>query len=187
MDEERLIRLAAAGDSAAGRLLYERHWRSVYRTAYRYVGTPQDAEDVMQDTFIRAFKALGGFDYRTEQGFSAWLGRIAANGAITLLRKRKRQNVDEDARMDTLPDFSDADRASPAETAERRALLAEVRRGMAALSPAQRRVFVRRHLQHTEIRDIAAEMSCAPTSVKKHLERGVAKLRKHLEQLWRPS
>jgi RNA polymerase sigma-70 factor (ECF subfamily) len=187
MDEERLIRLAAAGESAAGELLYARYWRGVYRTAFRYVGNSQDAEDIMQDTFVKAFKALGRFDYRKEGGFPAWLNRISAHSAIELLRKNRRQYFDMETRIELLPDLTGVVGASPAEITERRALLAEVRRGMASLSPAQRAVFDKRHLLHREIRDIAAEMNCAPTSVKKHLERGIAKLRKHLRLLWRPS
>ena len=69
-------------------MLVEEHSHPMFRLAYRMTGNEADAEDVVQETFMRAFRTLGRFDSRAQ--FSSWLHRIAANYAIDLLRRRKR-------------------------------------------------------------------------------------------------
>src|SRR2546427_11279462 len=86
---------ARQGDSEAFRALVERHSRSVFRLAFRMTGNEQDAEDVVQETFLRAYKQLNRFESRA--GFGTWLHRIAANCSLDLLRKRKRQDDQVDA------------------------------------------------------------------------------------------
>src|ERR671934_15809 len=86
---------ARQGDSEAFRALVERHSRSVFQLAYRMTGNEQDAEDVVQETFLRAYKQLSRFESRA--GFGTWLHRIAANCSLDLLRKRKRQDQQADA------------------------------------------------------------------------------------------
>src|ERR1700749_338148 len=71
------VALARDGDSEAFRALVERHSRAVYRLAPRMTGNPQDAEDVVQETFLKAYKQLGRFESRAN--FSTWLHRIAVN------------------------------------------------------------------------------------------------------------
>src|SRR6202011_1129958 len=80
---------ARQGDSDAFRVLVERHSRSVFRLAFRMTGNEQDAEDLVQETFLRAYRQLGRFDGRA--GFSTWLYRIAANCSLDLIRARKRR------------------------------------------------------------------------------------------------
>src|SRR6202158_1977248 len=79
---------ARSGDSGAFRLLVERHSRSVFRLAYRMTGNEQDAEDVVQETFLRAYKQLSHYESRSS--FSTWLYRIASNYSLDLIRMRKR-------------------------------------------------------------------------------------------------
>src|SRR5258708_31574687 len=86
--ETAAIDRAKAGDSEAFRQLVERHSRAVFRLAYRMTGNEQDAEDIVQDTFLRAFKQLERFDHRAQ--FATWLHRIASNLSVDLLRSRKR-------------------------------------------------------------------------------------------------
>src|SRR6266699_6031546 len=78
---------ARQGDSDAFRALVERHSRSIFRLAFRMTGNEQDAEDVVQETFLRAYKQLHRFDRRA--AFSTWLYRIAANCSLDLIRVRK--------------------------------------------------------------------------------------------------
>src|SRR5216683_5356406 len=80
---------ARAGDSDAFRVLVERHGRSVFRLAFRMTGNESDAEDIVQETFLRAYKQLNKFDWRAS--FSTWLYRIAANCSLDLIRSRKRR------------------------------------------------------------------------------------------------
>src|SRR5881394_1590003 len=79
---------ARDGDSDAFRLLVEQHSRLVFRVAYRMTGNEHDADDVVQETFLRAYKQLGRFEERAN--FGTWLHRIAVNCALDLLRSRGR-------------------------------------------------------------------------------------------------
>ena len=76
------------GDTAAFRVLVERYGRSVFRLAFRMTGNEFDAEDVVQETFLRAFKQLDSYESRSS--FGTWLYRIAANYSLDLIRSRKR-------------------------------------------------------------------------------------------------
>src|SRR5271166_484149 len=80
---------ARSGDSNAFRVLVERHSRSLFRLAFRMTGNQQDAEDVVQDSFLRAYKQLARFDERAS--FGTWLYRIATNCSLDLVRARKRR------------------------------------------------------------------------------------------------
>ena len=77
------VALARDGDSEAFRALVERHSRAVYRLAHRMTGSPSDAEDVVQETFLKAYKQLGRFESRAN--FGTWLHRIAVNCSIDLI------------------------------------------------------------------------------------------------------
>ena len=89
------VALARDGDSEAFRALVERHSRAVYRLAHRMTGSPQDAEDVVQETFLRAYRQLGRFESRAN--FGTWLHRIAVNCSIDLIRSRRHQEAGHDA------------------------------------------------------------------------------------------
>ena len=78
------------GDRNAFRVLVDRHSRAVFRLAYRMTGNEQDAEDVVQESFLRAYKQLNKFDERAS--FGTWLYRIAMNCSLDLVRSRKRRN-----------------------------------------------------------------------------------------------
>src|SRR5215203_6032756 len=77
-----------AGDTAAFRVLVDRYGRSVFRLAYRMTNNEYDAEDVVQETFLRAYRQLESYESRSS--FSTWLYRIAANYSLDLIRSRKR-------------------------------------------------------------------------------------------------
>src|ERR1700752_5412458 len=78
---------ARQGDEDAFRVLVEQHSRSVFRLAYRLTGNEQDAEDVVQESFLRAYRQLGRFEARAN--FGTWLYRIVANCAVDLLRSKQ--------------------------------------------------------------------------------------------------
>src|ERR671918_462586 len=83
------IERAKAGDSEGFRTLVDRHSRSVFRLAYRMTGNEADAEDVVQETFLRAYRQLASYEERSS--FSTWLYRIAANYALDMIRSKRRQ------------------------------------------------------------------------------------------------
>ena len=89
------VALARDGDTEAFRALVDRHSRAVYRLAQRMTGSPQDAEDVVQETFLKAYRQLARFESRAN--FSTWLHRIAVNCAIDLIRSRATREAGRDA------------------------------------------------------------------------------------------
>src|SRR5213594_1943617 len=95
---------ARQGDSEAFRALVERHSRSVFRLAFRMTGNEQVAEDVVQESFLRAYKQLGRFESRAN--FGTWLYRIVANCSVDLMRSKharhdqaRDESLDEAAKM----------------------------------------------------------------------------------------
>lgn len=105
-DEQQLVELAAAGDSSAFGVLYERYLDAIYRYIYFRVENEAETEDLTEETFVKAWEALPKFNYR-EYGISAWLYRIAHNLVIDHHRKRKPLVLPELERADlpshTLP------------------------------------------------------------------------------------
>ncbi len=97
-EAEAAIGKARAGDMAAFQSLVEQHSRDVFRLAFRITRNEMDAEDAVQETFLKAYQKLGGFDGRSS--FGTWLYRITANTSIDVLRRRRR----EEGRSDSLDD-----------------------------------------------------------------------------------
>src|SRR5262244_4298156 len=102
-DAAAVLARARQGDSEAFRALVERHSRSVFRLAFRMTGNEQDAEDVVQEAFLRAYKQLGRFESRAN--FGTWLYRIVANCSVDLMRAR--QSRHDMSRGDSLDDVMD--------------------------------------------------------------------------------
>lgn len=184
MNSEMVIILAKEGNENAFRNLYESNYQMIYRLAYRYTKSPQDAEDVMQETFIKAFKNIRSFDFNINSNFSSWIYQIGVHCSIEHLRKRKSRKLDQTDSLSTLYSEPEAQNASPEESAIASSAIAQLKKAFRVLSPKQRVIFDLRHLQHLAIKDIAAHVQCSESTVKKHLNRAVSKLRKKLEPLW---
>ncbi len=173
---------ARAGDPMAFRQLVERHSRGVFRLAFRITGNEQDAEDVVQDTFLKLHRNFEKFEDRSALG--TWLYRIATNCALDLIRGRKRhlQNREpEDEQGMAAVDKLSSEAPSP----DRLTLSAELRERVAAalgrLSPAERAAFVLRHFEGQGIETIAATLGLRPGAAKNTIFRAVQKLRGELE------
>ena len=178
---------ARDGDSGAFRLLVERHSRNLFRLAYRMTGHQEDAEDVVQETFLRAYRQLAKFDDRAS--FGTWLYRIAANCSLDLIRARKRRSENRenhDSREEGAPDPMQS-LADGAPTPERLALSSEVERRVAGalddLSEMERAAFVLRHYEGMCIDDISRTLGVQPNAAKHSIFRAVQKLRRALEPL----
>src|SRR6187401_2132823 len=124
--EADILARARSGDTAAFRALVDRHARTVFRLAYRMTGNEHDAEDVVQEAFLKAYRSLGSFEERSQ--VSSWLYRIASNCAFDVLRRRQRR----DNPTDSL-EFEDAPELAAATAwPHRLALGGDVRRSLEA-------------------------------------------------------
>ncbi len=175
---------ARSGDTDAFRVLVERHSRALFRLAFRMTGNEQDAEDVVQESFLRAFRQLAKFDERAS--FGTWLYRIATNCSLDHVRSRKRRSENlapVDAEME------DPIMALPSgdPTPERLSLSGEVRErvaeAMRELSPTERTAFVLRHFEGMRIEEVSRVLDCQPGAAKHSVFRAVQKLRRALEPL----
>ena len=175
---------AQSGDGDAFRVLVERHSRSVFRLAFRMTGNEQDAEDVVQETFLRAYKQLGHYESRSS--FSTWLYRIASNYSLDLIRMRKRH---EDKREPASEDGRSAlDTVAAADPAQDRLVFGNevqqrVHDAMKELSDLERSAFVLRHFEGLSIEDIGGMLGTSLNATKHSIFRAVQKLRKRLEPL----
>lgn len=175
---------ARTGDADAFRVLVERHSRSLFRLAFRMTGNQQDAEDVVQESFLRAYKQLGRFDERAS--FGTWLYRIAANCSLDMVRARKRRS-EHLAPQESGGEAEDpvALLAAPDPTPERVALSGEVRErveaAMQELSPTERTAFVLRHFEGMCMEEVGRVLDCQPGAAKHSVFRAVQKLRRALE------
>ena len=181
------VALARDGDSEAFRALVERHSRAVFRLAHRMTGNASDAEDVVQDTFLKAYKQLSRFESRAN--FGTWLHRIAVNCSIDLIRSRPHREASHD--VADLEQFgageaADAGRPSP----ERLMLSAEVQAritdAMSALSQMERAAFVLRHFEGQSIDEISRALGLKTNATKHSIFRAVKKMRHALEPLVAP-
>lgn len=179
-----VVAQVCAGDSSAFRVLVDRHSRAVFRLAYRMTGSREDAEDIVQETFMRAYRQIRTFEAQAAMG--TWIYRIAANCAVDLLRRRKRQPLcvepgDRDG--SGAEDVADPNSL----TADRLAQSAEIRRrvrdALGLLSPSERIAFVMRHQEGQPIEEIARTMGIRVGAAKHCIFRAVRKLRRALEPL----
>jgi RNA polymerase sigma-70 factor, ECF subfamily len=173
---------AREGDDEAFRLLVERHSRSAFRLAYRMTRNEQDAEDVVQESFLRAYKQLGRFEARAN--FGTWLYRIVANCSVDLMRARQARH--DISRGDPLDDAIERHTAT-SDSPERLASSADISRAvgtaLGALSPLERAAFTLRHYEGRSIDEISKTLGLGASAAKHSVFRAVKKLRVALEPL----
>jgi RNA polymerase sigma-70 factor (ECF subfamily) len=175
-----------AGDRDAYRILVERHSQNIFRLAYRMMGNRPDAEEVVQEAFLRAYQKLGQF--AAQANFGTWVYRIAANCAIDRMRQRKKEEArkvepaNHEEGMETDPVMHVPD-AGP--TPERLTHNVELRKQMeialAALSHSERTAFVMRHWEGCAIEEIAEVLKSSSGAAKNTVFRAVQKLRLALQ------
>jgi RNA polymerase sigma-70 factor (ECF subfamily) len=181
------IERTLAGDRDAYRVLVERHSATIFRLAYRLTGNHHDAEEIVQEAFLRAYQKLEQF--ASQANFATWVYRIAANYTIDRMRQHKveearkhspKPGLSGDAEQDPLLQVADA-----APTPERLTQSAELRRDMEValgiLTPAERTAFVMRHCDGCGIEEIAAALKSNASAAKNTVFRAVQKLRRALE------
>jgi RNA polymerase sigma-70 factor (ECF subfamily) len=173
---------ARSGNSDAFRVLVERHATAVFRLAWRMTGNETDAEDMVQETFLRAWREIGRFDGRAS--FATWLHRICANRTVDFLRARNRWQPAAAARDDEEHDpFRGlaSDEPSPERVARSAQAGADLAPALASLSEIERMAFVLRHYEGLGIEEIASALGVQPGAARHSIFRAVRKLRRALE------
>jgi RNA polymerase sigma-70 factor (ECF subfamily) len=180
--DKELVGLAKAGDTGAFGELMLRYQNKIYRLARRMTETDEDAEDVLQEAFIKAFKSLRGFRGRSK--FSTWLYRIAVNLALMKLRRKKLDSVSLDEPVTTgegavQRDIED-DALDPLERLIEMESLEILDEAISGLPPSYRAVFVLRHVEGLSTEETARILKITVPAVKSRLHRTRQTLREKL-------
>ncbi len=178
---------ARHGDQNAFRVLVERHSQPVFRLAFRMTGNEQDAEDVVQETFLRAYKQIHRFDGRS--AFGTWVYRICANCSLDMIRARKSRKEqptaasDDDYTANWLERLAAHD-PSPERLTQSGEIADLIEPALQSLTETERTAFVLRHYEGCDIEEIARTLGVQNNAAKHSVFRAVQKLRRALEPAW---
>lgn len=178
--DAQLVADTIAGDQKAFPLLLERHLSAVYKFAYRFLRDPQDAEDIAQETFIRAWKHLKTFD--ASRNFKTWIFTIAKNAALDFIKSKKPLAFSRLAENDFELDALFALHLPTSETSEsmvdQKILGADMKAMLQKLPPAYRTVLALRYNDNLKFREIAETLGEPIDTIKSRHRRGLLLLRK---------
>lgn len=183
-EDHELVRKALEGDQPAYARLRDKYWGSLNAMLYRMVRNREDADDLTQEAFIKAFRSLESFNFG--YAFSTWLYRIASNNCIDYLRKKRLKTVSMDEPVTTRKgeferQYVDVNSPMPDGhiTASERSVI--LKKAIAELPEKYRLVIELRHVREMEYQDIAEELDLPLGTVKAHLFRARARLAKALQ------
>jgi RNA polymerase sigma-70 factor (ECF subfamily) len=184
--EDRLVALARAGDTRAVRFIIQAHNRRLYRVARAVLRDDDEAEDVVQETYVRAFAALTGF--RGSSSLATWLTRIALNEALGR-RRRQRTKValelidapEQRDRMQVIPFPHMKTEPDPEQIAARNEVRRMLERAVDNLAEPFRIVLVLRDLEELTVEETAQQLGLRPVTVRTRLHRARAQLREALD------
>jgi RNA polymerase sigma-70 factor, ECF subfamily len=180
--DEELVTLSQGGDLDSFNQLVLRWERPIYALAYRVIGREEDARDVAQETFLRAFRALKGF--KGQAKFSSWLYRITLNLCRDFIRRERRTPLAQAPEGVDLVEL--AGEATPTETIEqlvgRKQLGRAVSKAMALLPEEQRTAIILKEYHGLTFQEIAELLDCPLSTVKTRLYQGLSVVRKQLQQ-----
>lgn len=184
-DDQALVRAALAGNMDAYGVLVARHTEFVFRVAFRITESEADAEEIVQECFMRGYRSLPGFDGRSS--FRTWIYRIATNCALKILKRRKIEasvpiaweNDDGESRVQLAETAAGPDRLLLDREIEARRQVA-----MQRMTATERLAFVLRHLEGRSIDEISKTLEISNESTKQAIFRATQKLRKSLAPLW---
>jgi RNA polymerase sigma-70 factor, ECF subfamily len=179
VDENVIIDQVRSGQLQAFQEIVDQYKRKVYYLAYDMMGNHEDAEDVSQEVFLRAFRFIK--DFRGEAKLSSWLYRITHNVCIDQRRKKPLAvlSLTPDDETGTEIEIEDSG-SSPEDSLKARRLQTDIEKALGSLTPRERSVFVMRHYNELMVREIADILEISEGTVKSLLFRAVRRLRKTL-------
>lgn len=181
LTDEDLVAAFQGGDATAFDTLVSRWDRKIHGAIYRVVGTDDDARDLCQEAFLKAYRGLGTF--KREARFSSWLYQIALNVCRDRIRRRRgRTAVSLDEVEESREGVLRASAPSPLDLVEARDLRHLVEDAMASLSAEEREVVILKEYQELTFPEIAEVLEVPLSTVKTRLYRGLAQLRHRLER-----
>ncbi len=188
-EDDELIRETQRGQRGSFDTLVRRYDQSVLRLAMHMLGNEQDAQDVHQEAFIKAYRHLGNF--RFECSFYTWLYRIVTNLCLDQMRRRKSRREDpatisdsSGEEMDLLANVrDDRSMANPGRELDRKAMAEGIKAALDKLTPRERTVFELKHYQGLKLRTIGEMLSTTEETAKNTLFRATRKLRASLQEL----
>jgi RNA polymerase sigma-70 factor (ECF subfamily) len=183
LGDEELVGLAQSGNRPAFEELVERHKQKAYRIAFDFARDREEAKDLSQDAFLKAYTNIKHFDGRSR--FYTWFYRILVNVCLDHKRRKQRTSTEElteGVENQLERSHSAADTISPDQEAMARQLSRKIGAALEALPPKQRTAFILRNHQGLSIREIAEMMETAEGTVKVHLHRAVTALRQNLAE-----
>jgi RNA polymerase sigma-70 factor (ECF subfamily) len=180
-----IVAQVLAGDRDAFRVLVERHGRSLYHVAYRMTGSEQDSEEIVQETFLRAYKALERFEMRAN--FGTWIYRIAVNRTLDFLSTKKAQMqnpyliTDEPDPENSRAIQIEAPQPGPDRLLASAEMKAKMTQALGLLTPVERVAFTMRHMEGRSVDEISQTLKVKTSAAKNTIFRAVRKLRQQLE------
>jgi len=178
-----LINAALVGDSAAFGMLVHKYQDRLFNTMTHVLGSPEDARDIVQDAFVKAFLKLETF--QRASAFYTWLYRIAFNAAISRQRRRKPTVSIQQHRENWGQELASGD-PPPEDRLERQELAGQVQAAIARLSEDHRTIVVLRELDGCDYETIAAMLDLPVGTVRSRLHRARLQLRAELKQVLQP-
>jgi RNA polymerase sigma-70 factor (ECF subfamily) len=181
--DEELVARATSGDTDSFNQLVSRWERPIFALAYRTLGREEEARDVVQDAFLRAYRGLRGF--KGEAKFSSWLYRITLNLCRDWIRRERRApvvQVPEGTDATELADLQAAPSESVEELVGRREMSRAVAKAMAELPDDQRTAILLKEYHGLTFQEIADQLNCPLSTVKTRLYQGLSVLRRRLER-----
>lgn len=187
-DDTELIKQINNGNSIFFEELVLRYDKQVLSIAFKYVRDEDDAKDIYQEVFLRVFRGLKNFKFKSE--FSTWLFRVTTNVCITYKLKQKRHmllSINEENENNDAPRYdikSDDPESSPEEYTDSSEISKNIKEALEQLPPRQKMIFILKHYEGYKIKEIAAMMDIGEGTVKKYLFEAVHKLRELLKTVY---
>jgi len=182
-----LVNKAQNGDESAFNELVYRYDKNVLSIALRYVNDSDDAKDIYQEVFLRVFRGLKKFRFKSE--FSTWLFRITTNVCLSYIKSGKKKimmRIDNDMDTDAVDNITGPGNEfnSPDEFLIRNEITNNVNDALEKLSPKQKMIFILKHYEGYKIREISVMLNSSEGTIKKYLFEATHKLRSYLSELY---